>query len=110
LRKLSNIEFHFSRLDRDTHENSYTLYLGYEGPLPATARGKEIKVDITIKEKLIFPLVRKVVLRGYEEYADLPDRAMIPVYYLSEIAIEKVSALADQARNEPRDLYDLSQT
>jgi predicted nucleotidyltransferase component of viral defense system len=99
--------FRFAREDRRTHENSYTFYLGYEGPLPAPAGGREVKVDITIRELLVFPLEDRQVLRAYEEYADLPRDAMIRVYSLDEIASEKVVALMDRARNEPRDLYDL---
>ncbi len=47
------------------------------------------------------------VLRGYEEFTDLPENRSLPVYSLQEIATEKILALADRARNEPRDLYDL---
>lgn len=38
---------------------------------------------------------------------DLPDGRVIQAYSLAETASEKVLALADRARNEPRDLYDL---
>ena len=34
-------------------------------------------------------------------------RSVVQAYSLKEIATEKVVALADRARNEPRDLYDL---
>ncbi len=37
----------------------------------------------------------------------LPEDATIRVYSLPEIGAEKVVALLDRARNEPRDLYDL---
>ncbi len=47
-------------------------------------------------------------MRGYDEYEDLPEDANILVYSLKEIAVEKVVALLDRARNEPRDLYDLA--
>jgi predicted nucleotidyltransferase component of viral defense system len=43
----------------------------------------------------------------YEEYADLPENAHVRSYTLGEIASEKVLAVTDPARNEPRDLYDL---
>ncbi len=99
--------FRFVREDRHAHANSHTFYLGYEGPLPAPAAGKEVKVDITIRERLVFALEDRAVLRGYDEYTDLPDNAKIRVYSLGEIAAEKVVALMDRARNEPRDLYDL---
>ena len=101
----SGIKISFDRYEH-THENSHTFFLGYEGPLPG-ATGKEVKVDITIKEKLVFPVKEKQVLKGYEEYSDIPEKVMIRVYSLDEIAAEKIVALLDIARNEPRDLYDL---
>lgn len=106
VQRASGIAFRFAREDRQPHANSHTFYLGYEGPLPAPAAGREVKVDITIRERLLFPLDRRPVLRGYDEYSDLPDGATIQVYSLDEIAAEKVVALMDRARTEPRDLYD----
>jgi predicted nucleotidyltransferase component of viral defense system len=69
--------------------------------------GKEVKTDITIREKIIFDREEKPLLRGYAEYDDVPEDAVIRVYSLHEIATEKAVALVDPARNEPRDLYDL---
>jgi predicted nucleotidyltransferase component of viral defense system len=100
----SGITFAFEREDPRAHANSYTFYLSYTGPLP---RGSNVKVDITINELVAFPLVERAILRGYEEFSDLPDNRSLLVYSLEEIAAEKILALADPARNEPRDLYDL---
>jgi hypothetical protein len=107
VKRATGAVFRLAREDRQSHWNSYTFYLGYEGPLPAPAGGREVKVDITVCERLVFPLEDRPVLRGYEEYADLPDGAKVRVYSLGEIATEKVIALMDRARNEPRDLYDV---
>lgn len=106
VRQASGVIIRYSREDSKSHQNSHTFYLAYEGPLPGTAV-KEVKVDITINERLVLPLKEKPVLKGYEEYADLPDDAIILVYSLEEILVEKVIALVDRARNEPRDLYDV---
>lgn len=65
-----------------------------------------MKTDITIRERLVLPLAERVVARGYDEYEDLPEGAVVRVYSLNEIAVEKIVALGDRARNEPRDLYD----
>lgn len=100
----SGIAFAFDREDPRVHVNSHTFYLRYTGPLP---RGSDVKVDITINERLAFPLVERPILRGYEEFSDLPENRSLLVYSLEEIATEKTVALADPARNEPRDLYDL---
>lgn len=80
--------------------------MGYEGPLPGTA-SKEVKVDITLREHLIFPVEIKPILKAYKEYEDVPEGVKIGVYSLNEIATEKIVAIQDVARNEPRDLYDL---
>lgn len=106
VQRASAIVVRFARADRKSHQNSHTFYLAYEGPLPA-ASPKEVKVDITIREQLVRPVEERPVLRGCEEYADLPEDALVRVYALEEIAVEKLVALTDRARNEPRDLYDL---
>jgi len=105
-RKASGIRFQYLREDKHGHENSYTFYLGYEGPLPTDSL-KDVKVDVTLREAVVKPLQNRPVIRAYVEYDDLPDDALVQVYSLEEIAIEKVVALGDRARNEPRDLYDL---
>lgn len=107
VKQASNITFRFSRPDPVTHQNSYTFYLTYEGPLPATSIPKEIKVDITIKEKVFYLPEELPVLKSCEEFTDLPTEEKILVYSLYEIATEKTVALLDRARTEPRDLYDL---
>ncbi len=106
VRKASGVEIRFDRLDKDPHENCYTFYLAYEGPLPRQYI-QSVKVDITRRERIVDPLKKLPVLQGYEEYDDLPRDALIQVYSLDEIASEKIVALHDPARNEPRDLYDL---
>jgi predicted nucleotidyltransferase component of viral defense system len=103
----SGVVIRYARSDRHPHANSHTFYLNYEGPLGNLPSGKEIKTDITIKEKVVFPIEERPVLRAYAEYEDIPGNAIIKVYSLKEIAAEKVIAVCDRARNEPRDLYDL---
>jgi len=106
VQRASGIVVRFARAARKSHQNSHTFYLAYEGPLPA-ASSREVKVDVTIREQIVRPVNDRPVLRGYEEYADLPEDAAVRVYALEEIAVEKLVALTDKARNEPRDLYDL---
>lgn len=103
--KASGIRFSFVRQDRHAHKNTYTFYIGYEGPLPGGE--KEVKVDITIKEKIVYPIINAMVLKGYKEYEDITETSALKVYSLNEILTEKVVALLDRARNEPRDLYDI---
>jgi predicted nucleotidyltransferase component of viral defense system len=107
VKRASNITFRFSRSDSTTHQNSYTFYLMYEGPLPVTSTPKEIKVDITIKERVFYAPEELAVIKSCDEFSD-PEGEKILVYSLCEIATEKTVALLDRARTEPRDLYDLS--
>ena len=106
VRGASGVVFRFSREDRRKHLNSHTFYLAYKGPLPSASL-KEVKVDITISERFVCPLQERRVVRGYDEYDDLPEDCSVQAYALNEIAVEKVVALTDRARNEPRDLFDI---
>ena len=45
--------------------------------------------------------------RTINRFDDLPEGPSVKVYDLREIVVEKLLALSDRARNEPRDLYDL---
>jgi len=106
VRERSGVQVRLDHLDRHAHQNSHTFYLSYEGPLPGAAR-KIVKTDITLRELVVLPTEERPLLRGYQEYRDLPEDARIRVYSLDEVAVEKMVALLDRARNEPRDLYDL---
>jgi len=94
----------FDREDRHSHQNSHTFYLRYQGPLPVA---NDVKVDITITEVLCFPLQDRPIHRTYDSFDDLPEGPTVKVYDIKEIVVEKLLALSDRARNEPRDLYDL---
>jgi len=100
----SGLRIAFDRKDRHEHQNSHTFYLRYQGPLPAAS---DVKVDITINEVLCFPLQDRPIQRIYESFDDLPEGPTVKVYAIEEIVVEKLLALSDRARNEPRDLYDL---
>jgi hypothetical protein len=64
-------------------------------------------MDITINEALCFPLQDRPIKRTYDGFDDLPEGPTVKVYAIKEIVVEKLLALSDRARNEPRDLYDL---
>ena len=100
----SGVRFQFDREARRQGRKSYTFYVRYQGPLPAQ---NDVKVDVTIDEKICFPLVDRQILRQYERFDDLPEGPTVRSYSLEEIVVEKIVALSDRARNEPRDLYDL---
>lgn len=105
VRRRSGVGIRLDHIDRHSHVNSHTLYLAYNGPLPGAA-GKIVKVDFTIRERIVYSIEERPLL-GYKEYSDVPKDVRMRVYSLNEVALEKVVALLDRARNEPRDLYDL---
>lgn len=103
VKKRSGIEFAFDKPD-DPHQNSHTFFLTYIGPL---TKKSVVKVDSTIDEIIVLPLDRKPVIKTYEEFSDLPIDVPTLVYSAEEIVVEKIAALSDRARQQPRDLYDL---
>ena len=90
---------------KDTHEhiNSHTFYMGYTGPM---RRRRTFKVDITRTERLVFDLEAKPIIRTYDTF-DFPDGRSVQTYGINEVAAEKILALTDPARNQPRDLFDI---
>ena len=56
---------------------------------------------------MCFPLQDRPIHRTYDSFDDLPEGLTVKVYAIEEIVVEKLLALSDRARNEPRDLYDL---
>lgn len=92
---------------KETHINSYTFYINFSGPLGADLARGEIKIDFTIKEKLINQPIIKTLLREYDEYHDIPEDIELRLYSLEEIFMEKILSILDPNRKEPRDIYDL---
>lgn len=95
------------RKDIEEHLNTFTFYINYSGPLRADISRGEIKVDVTINEKIITPNQFRTLLREYDEYNDLPPNVKINTYSIEEMGIEKLCSVLDPKRNEPRDVYDL---
>jgi predicted nucleotidyltransferase component of viral defense system len=95
--------FDFSRPDSHGHQNSHTFYMTYTGPM---RRAREFKVDMTINEAVVHELEHRPILTTYDSF-DFPDGRTIKSYSVEEIASEKIVALTDPARNQPRDLFDI---
>ena len=86
----SGITFRFKQPDRKEHQNSHTFYLEYEGPITRPVKKPQIKVDITINEKLVFEPIYKPVLKPYPEFSDLPMDSKIQVYSLFAYCKDKL--------------------
>jgi predicted nucleotidyltransferase component of viral defense system len=103
IKSASGVEFSFEKTD-EPHQNSHTFFLSYIGPL---GKKSPVKVDATINELIVLPLAANPVIKTYEEFSDLPEGEPTIVYSAEEIVVEKIAALSDRARQQPRDLYDL---
>ena len=75
--RASGVVLRYARADRAVHTNSHTFYFSYEGPLPSPPGGREVKADITIREEVVSPVEDRPVLRGYEEYEDISESAVV---------------------------------
>lgn len=104
LLKDANIPIRFSRSDE--HENGYTIFLNFSGPLSADISKGSIKIDFTKEELLQFTIILKPLLKEYKEYDDIPLNIKLKVYSINEIFVEKILSIMDKSRNEPRDIYD----
>ena len=101
--KQTGMPFGFSRPDPQQHQNSHTFYMTFTGPL---RRRREFKVDVTKTEEIVDVLERKPILKTYDVF-DFPLDRSVQIYSVNEIVAEKVLALTDPKRSQPRDLYDL---
>jgi uncharacterized protein len=99
----TGMPFSFSRADPQQHQNGHTFYMAFTGPM---RRQREFKVDVTKTEEIVDALQRKPVLVTYDAF-DFPKDRAINAYSIDEIVAEKLLALTDPKRSQPRDLYDL---
>lgn len=102
----TGISFEVQKVEEDSR-NTHQFYLKFIGPLPETATPKTVKVDITFKEVMVTAPEKRIILKTYLEYTDIEETHEILTYSVDEIVTEKICALIDPARSEPRDLYDI---
>ncbi|GHT30675.1 hypothetical protein AGMMS49574_10910 [Bacteroidia bacterium] len=76
--------------------NFYIVYTGALG-----GAGKQVKVDISKDELLLFDLETKPLFPTYSDHID----SQVKCYSLPEVITEKLRSLL--SRQQPRDLYDL---
>lgn len=87
------------RVERNA--DGITAYVSFVGPLQAKLGSRDIKVDFTLSEKLLFPIESRSI---HCFYSDAVER-QIQTYSLEEILVEKLCAII--GRTEPRDVYDV---
>ena len=85
----------------ERRNDSITAYISFVGPLQAKLGSRDIKVDFTLTEKLIFPVEPHTI---HCDYSDAVEKQIL-AYSLEEIMVEKLCAII--GRTEPRDVYDI---
>jgi predicted nucleotidyltransferase component of viral defense system len=99
----TGMDFSFFKEDSQSHLNSHTFYVAYTGPMRSR---REFKVDITKREVITGNLDELKIIQTYLEF-DFPEHQKLKVYSIDEIATEKIVALTDPKRSQPRDLFDI---
>jgi predicted nucleotidyltransferase component of viral defense system len=100
IKKEANIDLDIT--DFSEHETgTINFYITYIGPLGGVNARKNVKVDISRNELLLFALDDR---KMFDLYSDHP-RAHIHCYSLEEVLTEKMRSLL--SRQQPRDFYDL---
>lgn len=100
LAKDQNFQFAIPPELIEKRNDSLTVRVNYVGPLQARLDSRNVKIDFTLSEKLIFPIKPLAI---HSVYSDATNKN-IATYSLEEILIEKLCAII--GRTEPRDIYD----
>ncbi|MET3980311.1 putative nucleotidyltransferase component of viral defense system [Mucilaginibacter sp. UYP25] len=98
----TNITLQMKETNIHAASGSSQFYVDYIGPLGGNIGSRDIKVDITRGEVLVYEPVQKMLFTDYSDMEDLS--CELQCYPLSEVLIEKMAAL--MGRTEPRDFYD----
>jgi predicted nucleotidyltransferase component of viral defense system len=100
IREEANIPLEIT--DQNDHEDGgMNFYISYVGPLGGGGAHKNVKVDISRNEELVFtPEERPAIIN----YTDLEEYSLL-CYPLCEVLVEKLRSTMQ--RMQPRDYYDI---
>lgn len=98
----TNITLELKEANVHQASGSSQFYINYIGPLGGNLGSRDIKVDITRGEVMVFEPEERTLFTDYSDMDDLEIK--LQCYPLSEVLIEKMAAL--MGRTEPRDFYD----
>lgn len=87
--------------DHVHQDGGINFFISYKGPLGGQGTNKQVKVDISRNEKLVFEPVKKEVFLGY---SDLQQHQIL-CYSLEEVWVEKMRSIMQ--RMQARDFYDI---
>jgi predicted nucleotidyltransferase component of viral defense system len=104
LREKVNINFNTRKETVAFKENRLQFFVEYDG-FPEISITKQIKLDMLLKQKPIEEVFSNGIISIYSDKNEI--KGILPAYSLEAIAAEKLSAIFDLTRKEPRDIYDL---
>ena len=99
-----NIKFSTKKESIALKEDRLQFIIVYDG-LPEITFEKTIKIDINLRAELLERATPQKILSVYSDKTEISGK--IPTYSLEAISAEKLSAVIDSTRMEPRDIYDL---
>lgn len=89
-------------IDNNEHEDGgINFYISYIGPLGGQGNNKQVKIDISKSEQLVFEPIMKDVFIGY---SDVEEHQLL-CYSLEEVLVEKMRSVMQ--RMQARDFYDI---
>lgn len=89
-------------IDNNEHKDGgINFFISYIGPLGGQGNNKNVKIDISRSENLVYETVFKNVILGYSDQA--PHK--LTCYSLEEVLVEKLRSVIQ--RLQPRDFYDI---
>jgi len=102
IKEETNIDLQIDEKKWTIHEaGNAQFYIDYVASLQGNIGSRDLKIDITRGEVLETAIEQRTIFR---KYSDIEEDFMLQCYSLSEVLIEKMTAL--MGRTEPRDLYD----
>lgn len=101
----ANIIFNTSEETVSYAEDRLQLFAKYDG-FPEISLIKQVKLDIVFRQKVFEKPLRRKIISIYSDKKEM--KGELQVYSLEAITAEKLSAIFDLTRKEPRDLYDLN--
>lgn len=102
IRKTANISFSTGQDTINRKEDRLQLFIKYDG-FPEINLAKQVKFDLVLNQKTLGPPLQKELVWVYSDKI----KTKLRVYSLEAIIAEKISAILDLSRKEPRDIFDL---
>ena len=100
IKEEANITLSMSDFGEHETEN-INFYINYVGPLGGSGANKQVKVDVSLNERLQFDVKEREMFEKYSDYKT----CRLKCYSLDEVITEKLRSLL--SRQQPRDFYDL---